>query len=809
MTKYKKWVKTLESFKSPIEQASFIYESLKDKKHLDIFGRFFFPRIIQGQEEPPQCHLDLIQEINNRQDSAIIFPRGHSKSTWIKIDTIHDVVYSLEPVILYISATITDASFHFESIKSELENNDLLISIYGFLIPHDYVQGKKWTNKHFETTNGVNVVARGAGKGRGVNIKNQRPTKIIIDDAEEDKQVKSPDRRQQLHDWIYNVIIPSKDQKRGFIKMIGTVLHPYCEVLKFYNQHGGIFRKALEDDKPIWPAMFSKEKLDKLKNDMGSRGFSQEYLNNPVNEDTAIIKPSWIKKYTTIQNKSQIQKVIAVDPQAGESKTADYYGITVLGYFRGQPWRYVLESIKGRKSQLEQAAEIVKAWQRHPETRTVGVEKVMTQVAVYQLISQWKIGKLDLPGVDNNNRNIPIRAIEPEGKDKVARLQVHEAAFERGEIFFHESMTELELNVINFPDVEHDDLCFVKGTLVNTPSGQIPIEKLKIGDYVLTPFGKAKIEATSKRKDRVIKYKNLIGTPNHPVFIHKKGFTRMDSILYDDKVDYYSFTNILSWRIKRLFISIILNIDLWERESITYLNQQQTTVGKGLRDYMLQFGSTTMVKKFQKVFKFIIKMGIHLIITLVTYTWWKLKNIYQNILKKDGKIMNTERKSSNILIKSGKKRKNGMDLQRGWIGIKNIMKTVWQKPKYAIINVKSVAKIIKTQGLIRQYVPIDATLDEEEKRGLTMRQEFVSTVLKNSSATNIQNLKPAQENVEPVFVFNIKTSHGVYYANNILVSNCDSLVYALSLSYTNDLVSQDNANYTERGYLGNVKKLQF
>lgn len=821
MSKYKKWTQALKET-SVNARPAFIYESLKNKKHLDIFGRYFFPHIIKGTNEVPKCHVDLLSEINQRKDSAIIFPRGHAKSTWIKIDTIHDIVYSLEPVILYISATITDASFHFESIKAELENNDLLTSIYGYLVPNEYIQGKKWTNKHFETTNGINVVARGAGKGRGVNIKNQRPTKIICqpqgtdillknksvdisqvkagdyvythlgnykkvisvqelspkriyeanvdlqprkhrfseghliwgrvfggadnkgrynrytkpmflpvecfkkhdvigfpietktikpivkikkpfkeilkrgnngrirlsktnykevkekltldecyllgaylgdgsiknnglvfyinskdkllinklkdkgktnlvykkgsvtqihicsmklkqiaeswklkknswkvmgreferfpvkyqkeiikgyidtdgyhdgkairitsvclplleqiqrillrqkiissirsgidtkqtvilgrqcksqkkydlyisfrggnryrktkswieggylwssvesvqclnnkqtvfslkvqddqsycshlvanhncDDIEEDEQVRSADRRLKLHNWLYNVIFPSKDAKRGYIKMIGTVLHPYCEVLKFYKKHGGIFRKAIKNGKSLWPAMFNKKDLDKIKKDIGSRSFSQEYLNTPVNEETAIIKPSWIKTYTSIQSRSKIRKVIAVDPQAGESKTADYYGICVLGYFKGDPRRYVLESLHGRKSQLDQASEIVKCWQRHPETLTVGVEKVMTQVAVFQLIRDWKSFKIDLPGVDNNNRNIPIRAIEPKGKDKISRLQVHESSFERGEVLLHEAMDELKTNLINFPDVEHDDL---------------------------------------------------------------------------------------------------------------------------------------------------------------------------------------------------------------------------------------------------------------------------------------------------------------------------------------------------------------
>ena len=77
-------------------------------------------------------------------------------------------------------------------MKTELENNRLLLSTYGNLVPSEANKGRKWTNKHFETTNGINVVARSRNKGRGVNIKNKRPTKAIGDDiADVFKEAKS------------------------------------------------------------------------------------------------------------------------------------------------------------------------------------------------------------------------------------------------------------------------------------------------------------------------------------------------------------------------------------------------------------------------------------------------------------------------------------------------------------------------------------------------------------------------------------------------------------------------------------------
>ena len=441
------------------QKIAFIRAALRDKKMLHVFGRYFFPKIIQGFEDVPECHIDLTDEISRRADSAVIFPRGHSKSTWEKIDTLHDIVYGIEPVILYIGATMTDASFHFESIKSELENNDLLITVFGNLVPHEGAKGRKWTNKHFETTNGVNCVARGAGRGRGVNIKNQRPTKIVCDDIESDEQVRSTDRRIKLNRWLYDVIFPSKDARRGFIKMIGTVLSQHCEILRFYNKHGGIFKSAIENGQSIWPAMFLIEKLDEIKEAIGTRAFSQEYLNKPINTETAIIKKEWIEEnyYSTLDAKMILFKVIMMDPQAGVTKQADLYGLAVVGFYKGDKHRYLLNIMSGRDTQINQAALLVKTYQENENVTVVGVEKIMTQVAVYQLILDWKAGRIKLPGVNNDDRNIPILAVEPKGKDKVARMQMHESAFERGEIHLHQTMTAFAERLTCFPELDHDD----------------------------------------------------------------------------------------------------------------------------------------------------------------------------------------------------------------------------------------------------------------------------------------------------------------------------------------------------------------
>lgn len=425
-----------------------------------MFGIYCFPHVIKLKYGVGVGHYELIQEIAREENSAIIFPRGFAKSTWIKIDTLHDIVYEKHDVMLYIGSTLQDAAFHFGAIRAELENNEVLRWLYGDLVPPRGNKNRKWTDKHIETTNEVNLVARGAMKGRGVNIKNNRPSKIVCDDIEDDDMVRSAVQREKLHHWLYHVIFPSLNAEGGFIKMIGTVLALHCEVKLFYQKHGGIYRQAIENGESIWKDMWSIEKLMAKKEEIGSRAFQTEYMNDPIDEENSIIKMEWLNKsyYQSLsETEKRLQRVIMFDPQAGESKTADYYGLSIVSFYPQDIHRYVEQISTGRASQIEQAALVARTWQANKNVQVVGVEKIMTQVAVYQLLLDWKSGKIQLPNVDNNNRNIPIIAVEPKGKDKVARLQVHEPAFERGEIHLHHTMTGFAERLSAFPTLDHDD----------------------------------------------------------------------------------------------------------------------------------------------------------------------------------------------------------------------------------------------------------------------------------------------------------------------------------------------------------------
>jgi len=63
----------------------------------------------------------------------------------------------------------------------------------------------------------------------------------------------------------------------------------------------------------------------------------------------------------------------------------------------------------------------------------------------------------------------------------------------------------------------HDDDCFVAGTRILTPSGEVNIETLKAGDMVTTRDGPRRIVRTFDRVKPVVRNLGLVGTVNHPI----------------------------------------------------------------------------------------------------------------------------------------------------------------------------------------------------------------------------------------------------------------------------------------------------
>lgn len=447
---------------------------------LHIFARYFFPDMVRGDYEIPECHLELIEALASTRSAGIVFPRGFAKTTWEKVDTLHDMAYGLEPLTVFFGATSKDVGLHVGAIKRQLETNLALRECYGALNPRVGAPGTIWNSEHMRLTNGVNFLAGVAGKGRGMNVDDARPTKVVIDDGETDEMVRSEHRRAMYWDWIAQTIDPSLDKARGRMIVIGTAIHVSCAVLRFHRERGGIFRAAVEDGESIWPQYWSLADLYAKRDGciidgkqvlgIGSVAFAKEYLNNPLDPEALSLRPEWIDaamKVAPVDGRWDV--AIHLDPKAGEKRTSDSWALTAVGRPGGDTHRYVLEQVEGAQpSPIAQAKALIsmyRRWKRNGVTvRSLTVEVVLNQTAVWQTLQDWKSWRLNFSTAaepfEESDRNVPISQWSPEGTDKLARRQEFDPEFERGEIHLRPEMTKCrdQLCALGMEVLDHDDL---------------------------------------------------------------------------------------------------------------------------------------------------------------------------------------------------------------------------------------------------------------------------------------------------------------------------------------------------------------
>jgi hypothetical protein len=355
---------------------------------------------------------------------------------------------------------MTDGQMSLAYVKSQLETNELLRMVYGDLVPPpDPKRRRKWSDSHIETQNGITVISRGAGKGRGLNVKGRRPSKVLLDDMEKDEHIQSEVYRQKLEAWLFRVIVPSLDPKRGKFKMMGTVLHFDCLLLKVFAKYGGIRRAALETDKkadmdgePIWPSRFTRDKLKKIREEIGTFGFAQEYMNDPMTDENADVKLAWIRRIPEVRlfddhDKPLAKFYSALDPAISQKETANDAALCTVARMDqphpdGRMRIVVLSGERGRWGTSGMITRSKRVWDRYPHQK-FGVETVAFQEVMRQLLQANGVG---------------AAPITRSSADKRTRLLAIIGLIEFGNIEFMPGTEDLITQLVQFPNSDKDDL---------------------------------------------------------------------------------------------------------------------------------------------------------------------------------------------------------------------------------------------------------------------------------------------------------------------------------------------------------------
>lgn len=275
---------------------------------------------------------------------------------------------------------------------------------------------------------------------------------IIGDDLVNDENSATKLQSDKIIDWWKKSL--SLLEPSGEYLLIGTrwsYYELYSYLLDKFEGNVDTYIRSVynEDDSLYFPERYTKSKLRELKKLHGSYFFSAFYLNNPVDEESALIKRSQIQYYEDHQKPRNMKVFSCCDPAISQSTDSDYSSITTVGVDVNDDW-YVLEVRRGKWTVGELINELFSVYKRHrPENMTI---EVVGQ-------AQGLLNPI-LKEEERRQEYLPLQEVKarPQVTKETRIRSILQPRFEQGKIYIKRSMDELVDELLNFPKGRHDDI---------------------------------------------------------------------------------------------------------------------------------------------------------------------------------------------------------------------------------------------------------------------------------------------------------------------------------------------------------------
>ena len=618
--------------------------------------------------------------------------------------------------------------------------------------------------------------------GVGGGITGQGADILIIDDPIKDRaQAGSKTIRDSIWDWYTSTAYTRLSPGGGVIVMatrwhtddlIGRLIQRMGEgdTFRIVNypaiaEHDELHCKAGE---ALHPERYPLSTLLQIQKTIGSRDWEALYQQHPVPDGGALFKLEWFRRWTATSLPPEFDHTLmSWDMTFKDSKNSDY----VVGQVWGKkgPNFYLLDQVRGQWDFVktkEMVRVLAHKWPR--VVRKLVEDKANGSAVISEL-------KSTVSGF------VPITPTE----SKEARASSVTPYFEAGNVFIPEDsaapwVPHYVSELLEFPAGSHDDQCFVAGTKVATLFGDKPIEKIKAGEMVLTPFGLKRVLFSGKTGTRnVISKFGVTATPDHP-FITRDAEIKAFQTVEEEECIKLKYRNLINPILQRRLRSTALPIVSWDRGSITLASPPRTKAGKLRKGSMWLYGNSSLGKLCLKGFISIIRTATLSITNLAILSVYHGMNTARKLITK-------LKGSKNILTRCGRLQVHGIEAKKEEVGIASMLKKGFRP--FINVSVRFVAPFL------RQKVQTEGSAQESVKPntdGITSvirSQKNAKSVVKSSLPSRVEAENPelhAPElvaeswgGIEPVYNLCVSDVH-MFFANGVLVHNCDATTQALN-----------------------------
>lgn len=440
--------------------------------------------------------LSDVSDTTEKTNVAWACPRQHAKTAYgSNIYPIHQVVYKHRQFIVIVSETTEMAGAFITWGNRQLKMNEKLIQDFGKTMHSKASQNDRDNQEAYITLNGVQVMARGAGKQiRGMRYGKLRPQLLILDDLEGQEHISTSDQMAKIEKWFNEEVLPAMD-KKGVCLYLGTILcydslldkvvrtrgdftsrrykavvnfptneNLWSEWRKIYTsdianspQLAKDFYKEneeamLEGVELLWGDYWTYYEFAEILINVGAKSFNQEYQNEPTDEERQIFKPEKFFYFDADEiamlSPTQIEYHAGVDFAMGKEK-GDFSTIATIMKNKDTGRMYVVEVYEGRLHPKEFMERIIEYTMKY-QYDSIAVESQMAQ----EFFTDYLMEGLSLKGYPASSR---VKKIKQRTR-KALRIEALQPEIENGKIRFNIKHT----NVINqfsmYPMAKHDDI---------------------------------------------------------------------------------------------------------------------------------------------------------------------------------------------------------------------------------------------------------------------------------------------------------------------------------------------------------------
>ena len=283
--------------------------------------RHLFPPVLLAAW---QLITNLAYKVDDFSKLALGIPRGHAKTTLMKLFILYLILFTEKRFILIVSSTADLAENIIADIVDML-NEPNIINVFGnwrLALETDRTALKKFSFRKRP----IILAAIGVGGSlRGLNIKNERPDVMLFEDIQTKEASESVVQSMQIERWMYGTAMKAKSP-RGCLTIFCGNMYPgpnsILKKIKFQKSWIKFISGAiLADGTALWEKLRSlKSLIEELDGDIEAghpEVFFSEVLNDTdagINSkvDFAQIRPWPYTEYDVPQG-----KFIIIDPSLG------------------------------------------------------------------------------------------------------------------------------------------------------------------------------------------------------------------------------------------------------------------------------------------------------------------------------------------------------------------------------------------------------------------------------------------------------------------------------------------------------------